>query len=82
MIVIGVVNSDLPLRPPARLGRHEAGLSDALLGTPRPSQSGRRRVFERGELEQTIASADEPYRTLFTLAALTGARLSELLGLT
>jgi integrase len=49
---------------------------------PKPSQGQRRRVFEAGELEQTIAAADEPYRTLFTVAALTGARLSELLGLT
>jgi integrase len=48
---------------------------------PRPSQGKRRRIFERGELEQTIAAADEPYRTLFTIAALSGARLSELLGL-
>ena len=38
-------------------------------------------LLERGELEQTIATAGEPYRTLFTLAALTGARVSELLGL-
>jgi integrase len=49
---------------------------------PKPSQSQRRRVFEARELEQTIAAADEPFRTLFTVAALTGARLSELLGLT
>lgn len=49
---------------------------------PKPSKGKRRRVFERGELEQTIAAADEPYRTLFTVAALTGARLSELLALT
>jgi integrase len=48
---------------------------------PKPSQDKRRRVFERGELEQTLATADEPYRTLFTVAALTGARLSELLAL-
>lgn len=48
---------------------------------PKPSQDKRRRVFERGELEQTLAAADEPYRTLFTVAALTGARLSELLAL-
>lgn len=39
----------------------------------------RRRLFEEGELEQTIQAADEPWRTLFTVAALTGARLSELL---
>jgi integrase len=49
---------------------------------PKPSQSKRRRIFEGVELEQTIAAAQEPWRTLFTLAALTGARVSELLGLT
>ncbi|MBV9838193.1 MAG: tyrosine-type recombinase/integrase [Solirubrobacterales bacterium] len=49
---------------------------------PKPSRSKRRRIFEGAELEQTIAAADEPYRTLFTVAALTGARVSELLGLT
>jgi integrase len=49
---------------------------------PKPSQSKRRRIFEGAELEQTIAAAQEPWRTLFTLAALTGARVSELLALT
>jgi integrase len=49
---------------------------------PKPSQSKRRRIFEGVELEQTIAAAPEPHRTLFILAALTGARVSELLGLT
>jgi integrase len=49
---------------------------------PKPSQSKRRRIFEGAELEQTIAAAHDPWRTLFTLAALTGARVSELLGLT
>ena len=49
---------------------------------PKPAQSKRRRIFEGVELEQTIAAADEPHRTLFTLAALTGAKVSELLGLT
>jgi len=33
-------------------------------------------------LEQTVAAAAEPWRTLFILAALTGARVSELLALT
>ncbi len=33
-------------------------------------------------MEQTIAAAAEPWRTLFTLAALTGARVSELLAIT
>jgi integrase len=49
---------------------------------PKPSQAKRRRLFEGTELEETVAAATEPYKTLFTVAALTGARLSELLGLT
>ena len=49
---------------------------------PKPSQAKRRRLFEGTELEETVAAASEPYKTLFTVAALTGARLSELLGLT
>jgi integrase len=49
---------------------------------PKPSKGKRRRVFECDELEQTIAAADEPYRILFTVAALTGARPSELLAIT
>ena len=49
---------------------------------PKPSQGKRRRIFEERELDQTVRAAGEPYRTLFTVAALTGARLSELLALT
>jgi integrase len=49
---------------------------------PKPSRTQRRRIFEGRELEQTIQAAAQPYRMLFTLAALTGARLSELLALT
>jgi integrase len=49
---------------------------------PKPSQTQRRRLFEGTELEETLAAAPEPYKTLFTVAALTGARLSELIGLT
>ncbi len=49
---------------------------------PKPSHAKRRRIFVGAELEQTVRAASEPWRTLFTLAALTGARVSELLGLT
>lgn len=38
--------------------------------------------FTGEQLEQTIAAAHEPFRTLFAVAALTGARISELCGLT
>jgi integrase len=38
-------------------------------------------IFIGEQLEQTIAAAHEPFRTLFTVAALTGARISELCGL-
>jgi integrase len=49
---------------------------------PKPSLTKRRRIFDGRELEQTIAAATEPWRSLFILAALTGARVSELLAVT
>jgi integrase len=49
---------------------------------PKISQAKRRPIFVGEELEQTIAAAAEPFRTLFAVAALTGARISELCGLT
>jgi len=48
---------------------------------PRLSEAARRRIFEGDELAETIAAASEPWRTLFAFAAVTGARLSETLGL-
>jgi integrase len=83
VIVVGVTNR-IYRYAARRLGWMGVNPVSLLLSSerPRPSQAKRRRVFERGELEQTIAAADEPYRTLFTVAALTGARLSELLALT
>lgn len=49
---------------------------------PKVSQTQRRRIFTEAELTQTLSAAHEPFRTLFALASVTGARLSELLGLT
>jgi integrase len=49
---------------------------------PKTSATARRRIYQGDELAQTFAAAHEPLRTLFALAAVTGARLSELLGLT
>ena len=49
---------------------------------PKVSQTKRRPIFTGGQLEQTIAAAREPFRTLFTVAALTGGRISELCALT
>ncbi len=49
---------------------------------PKVSLAKRRPIFVGEQLEQTIAAAGEPFRTLFALAALTGARISELCGLT
>jgi integrase len=83
VIVVGVMNRVYRYAS-RRLGWAGASPVSLMLSSerPKPSQSQRRRVFEGSELEQTIAAADEPFRTLFTVAALTGARLSELLGLT
>src|SRR5262249_37451902 len=82
VIVVGVVNR-IYRYAARRLGW--AGTNPISLlppsERPKPNQSAKRRLFERGELEQTIAAAGQPYKTLFTLAALTGARVSELLGL-
>lgn len=48
----------------------------------RPSTTGaRRRLYQGDELSQTLAAARGQWRVLFTLAAVTGGRLSELLGL-
>lgn len=82
-IAVGVVNR-IYRYAARRLGFAGVNPVSVMLSSerPKPSQSKRRRIFEGSELEQTIAAADEPCRTLFTLAALTGARVSELLGLT
>lgn len=83
VIVIGVTNR-IYRYAARRLGWFGPNPVSLMLSSerPKPSQGTRRRLFEGRELEQTIAGADEPFRTLFTVAALTGARLSELLGLT
>ncbi|MGA2928009.1 MAG: site-specific integrase [Solirubrobacteraceae bacterium] len=49
---------------------------------PKVSLAKRRPIFIGEQLAQTIAAAHEPFRTLFTVAALTGTRISELCGLT
>ncbi|MDQ2761756.1 MAG: hypothetical protein M3Y17_15355 [Actinomycetota bacterium] len=46
------------------------------------TQAKYRCIVNGEQLEQTIAAAHEPFGTLFTVAALTGARISELCGLT
>ena len=82
VIVIGVANRIFRYAA-RRLGWCGSNPVSLLLPSerPKPSQAKRRRIFEGRELEQTIAAATQPHRTLFTLAALTGARLSELLAL-
>lgn len=58
--------------------------ADDLLTAERPkvSKAPRRPIFDGEALTQTIAASHEPYRALLALAALTGARVSELCGLT
>jgi hypothetical protein len=47
---------------------------------PKVSRARRRPIFTGEQVEQTIAAAHEPFRTLFTVAALTGARISSSAG--
>lgn len=77
VIVIGVTNRTYRYAA-RRLGWSGVNPVSLLLQSerPKPAQDVRRRVFKRGELEQTIAAAEEPYRTLFIVAALTGGRSS------
>jgi integrase len=67
-----------------RLGWNGVIPTTLMLSSERPkiSQAKRRPIFIGEQLEQTIAAAHEPFRTLFAVAALTGARISELCGLT
>jgi integrase len=67
-----------------RLGWNGTIPTTLMLSSERPkiSQAKRRPIFSADELEQTIRVAHEPFRVLFTVAALTGARVSELCGLT
>lgn len=67
-----------------RLGWNGVSPTSLMLTSERPkvSLAKRRPIFTGQQIEQTIAAAAEPYRTMFTVAALTGARMSELCGLT
>jgi integrase len=67
-----------------RLGWTGTSPTTLMLSSERPkvSLAKRRPIFTGEQIEQTVAAAPEPYRTMFTVAALTGARMSELYGLT
>jgi integrase len=67
-----------------RLGWNGTIPTTLMLSSERPkvSRAKRRPIFIGEQLEQTIAAAHEPFRTLLAVAALTGARISELCGLT
>ncbi|MFL5900335.1 MAG: tyrosine-type recombinase/integrase [Solirubrobacterales bacterium] len=66
-----------------RLDWHGESPVAGLDSSERPSTATteRRRIYRGNELGQTLAAATEPYKTLFALASVTGARLSECLGL-
>jgi integrase len=67
-----------------RLGLSGVIPTSLMLPSERPKVSLAKRlpIFTPEQVEQTLAASSDPYRTLFTVAALTGARISELCGLT
>ncbi len=67
-----------------RLGFSGVNPTTLMLSSERPkvSLARRRPIFTPEQIEQTIAASTQQYRTLFAVAALTGARISELCGLT
>jgi len=82
-VILGVIGQIYKFAA-RRLGWQGPNPMTLLLSSERPkvSLAKRRPLFTPEQIEQTIAAAREPYRTLFTVAALTGARVSELCGLT
>jgi integrase len=66
-----------------RLGFTRVNPVTLMLSSERPkvSLAKRRPIFTSEQIEQTLGAANEPYRTLFIVAALTGARVSEICGL-
>ena len=82
-IVLGVVGRIYKFAA-RRLAWQGTKPTTLLLSSERPkvSLAKRRPIFTPEQIEQTIAAATNPYRTMFTVAALTGARMSELCGLT
>lgn len=48
---------------------------------PKVSAAARRPIFVGDQLAQTLAAARDPYKTLFAVGSVTGARMSECLGL-
>lgn len=82
-VVLGVISRIYKFAA-RRLDWHGTNPTMVLLSSERPkvSRAKRRPIFTPDQIEQTIAAATEPYRTIFTVAALTGARMSELCGLT
>lgn len=49
---------------------------------PKPSTAPRRKVFTQDQFVDLVRASPEPWRTLFLVTALSGGRLSEVLGLT
>ncbi len=82
-VILGVVSAIYKFAV-RRLGWRGTIPTTLMLRSERPklSQTKRRPLFTEEQLEQTIAGAHDPFRTLFTVAALTGARISELCALT
>ena len=78
-VILGVVSAIYKFAV-RRLGWSGTIPTSLMLRSERPkiSQTKRRPVFTGEQLEPTIAAAHEPFRTLFTVAALTGGRISEL----
>jgi len=66
-----------------RMGWHGENPCEGLENTERPRTGTTlaRRIFSSEELEAAVAAAHPPFKLLFLTAAVSGARLSELLGL-
>jgi integrase len=77
--VLGTVFAVLRYAKRCHMRVSAVGFADLTLRQPAPSESP---FFTSDEVAQIINAAEEPYRTMFAMAAVMGARAGELLALT
>lgn len=77
--ILGVVFSILKYAEKCRMQVAKVSFSDLHFGTV--TQTAERPFFTREQVNRIIAASKEPFKTLFTIAWLTGLRAGELLAL-
>jgi integrase len=78
--MLGVLTAVLAYAKKCHIRVPDLSLSSLMIGGDR--ESAEAVYFKQADVQRILQLAREPYRTIFTLAAVTGLRAGELLGLT